>query len=160
MLQGICVDNQNSMVLRVGERYFLFPNGKEHFYVSRFPHKGSHTGCFQTKHFRIEELRLNPEKVYKASLMWTGPGYRSSTELKDYYIVPRKTHGYFYTDITLKKCEGCFPLAWFTNFEDVVTGSEDNVFELDEAVTELLESELISPISVHESERFEQLSLF
>nr|WP_309099089.1 hypothetical protein [Fredinandcohnia onubensis] len=102
---------------------------------------------------------MDPEKEYKASLMWTDPGYRSSTELKDYYVVPRRTHVYFYDDIILKKCGGFFPLSWFANFEEVVIDSED-ILELEENVTDIPESEPISQICVQEPERFEQLSLF
>lgn len=160
MLQGICTDNTNSLVLSIGKRYFLFPNGPNHYYVSRFPNEGSHTGSFQSKHFQIKELQLDQDKVYKARLIWTQPGYRRSTEFKDYYISPRKTHGYFYHDSKLTKCGGCFPLTWFDEFEEVAIEEEESAIEAKETATEAVESVPFLEVSVQEPLNYEQLTFF
>ena len=102
MIQGICVDTANTTVLVEGQTYFLFPNGPNHFYVSVFPNRKAHKGCYQSGCFQIvekiikEEWPAEPkgprlvsdydkEKVYKAQLIWRKPGY-IGTELKEYYI--------------------------------------------------------------------------
>ena len=142
MLTGICIDPGQSAVLEKGTRYYLFANGPKHFYVSKFPNQGAHNGCFQAKYFQVSEkedwpmepdsveVALDPEKIYKANLTWRKPGYQF-VELKEYYIRPNGTHGFFYHDRDLKKCGGCFPLHWFENFEEVkpeidLQGAEDS----------------------------------
>ncbi|MBO1515028.1 hypothetical protein [Metabacillus bambusae] len=130
MLQGICVDTENTVVLQKGESYYLFPNGPDHYYVSRFPNEGAHTGCFQVKHFELidEEEKAMPgidrDKVYFAQ-MYCKVGY-PSFELKEYYIKPRKTHCNLYEDQALTRFKGCFPLEWFTDFEEIVTETNEN----------------------------------
>ncbi|MEC1744145.1 hypothetical protein [Schinkia azotoformans] len=53
MLQGTCIDTGQTTVLEKGKSYFLFPNGPIHFYVSKFPNRDSHRGCFSGKYFQI-----------------------------------------------------------------------------------------------------------
>jgi hypothetical protein len=142
MLQGICIDQGQTTVLEKGKRYFLFPNGSRHFYVSKFPNRDAHKGCFQTCYFQIIEkqewpqepkmisISLDPEKIYKANLIWRKPGYRS-TELKTYYVQPKMTHGYFYHDSNLKRCGGCFPLHWYSDFVEVEQESELDIIDFD-----------------------------
>ncbi|XQY90666.1 hypothetical protein ACNRWW_14160 [Metabacillus sp. HB246100] len=122
MLQGICINTENTVVLTEGESYYLFPNGTDHYYVSKFPNDGAHTGCFQTKHFHLvekEKPNLDREKVYLAH-MYRKEGY-PSLELKEYFINPSKTHCYIYHDSAMTQFVGCFPLDWFKDFEEVVT---------------------------------------
>lgn len=145
MLQGVCINSDQTAVLEKGTSYFLFPNGAKHYYVSNFPNQNAHKGCFQAKYFQIIEKEewpqepeiitntLDPEKIYKANLVWRRPGYQS-TELKEYYVKPNATHGYFYYDIHLKECGGCFPLHWFANFVEVeqeVIEPEISDFDID-----------------------------
>jgi hypothetical protein len=130
MLQGICIDPGQTVVLEKGKSYFLFPNGTKHYYVSKFPNQNAHKGCFQAIYFQIIEkeewlqepvrlsIILDQEKVYMASLIWRKPGYKS-TELKEHYVKPKATHGHFYHDSSLKEYGGCFPLHWFTDFVEV-----------------------------------------
>lgn len=169
MLQGICVDPGQSAVLEKGTSYYLFPNGTKHYYVSKFPNLGAHNGCFQAKYFQLVEeedwpqepesveVSLDPEKIYKAKLTWRKPGYKF-VELKEYYIQPKKTHGFFYRDRDLKKCGGCFPLHWFKNFEEMEI--EENVTETTDFVIEFEESEQFLVDSEPEIAKYEQLSLF
>lgn len=125
MLEGICIDTENTVVLTEGERYYLFPNGSEHYYVSKFPNKGAHTGCFQAKHFKlISKTELDREKVYIA-YMYRKEGY-PGLELIEYYIKPKRTHCNIYYDKALTQFKGCFPLEWFTNFEEVEPESMKN----------------------------------
>lgn len=145
MLQGICIDPGQTVVLEEGKSYFLFPNGTQHYYVSKFPNQDAHKGCFQTKYFQIiqkEEWAIEPdvkaldlvqEKVYKANLIWRRPGYKS-IKLQEYYVRPKTTNGYFYNDSSLRDCVGCFPLHWFANFVEVgqdIIDSEINNLEND-----------------------------
>ncbi|MEH7490852.1 hypothetical protein [Neobacillus niacini] len=169
MLQGICVNSGQSVVLEKGKRYFLFPNGTKHFYVSNFPNKNAHKGCFQTNYFQIIEkeewpqepkemvIRLDPEKIYKANLIWRKPGYKT-TELKEYYVQPKMTHGYFYHNKNLIDCGGCFPLHWFANFVEV--NFEENVTEAFDFAIELDERVRIFEESVPKRAEFVQLSIF
>ncbi|PAD67311.1 hypothetical protein CHH83_19690 [Bacillus sp. 7586-K] len=123
MLQGICIDTENTVVLTEGEQYYLFPNGTEHYYVSKFPNEGAHTGCFQAKYFKVIEKEdvamseLDREKVYFAH-MYRKEGY-PGLELIEYYIKPKKTHCNIYCDKALTQFKGCFPLDWFTDFEEI-----------------------------------------
>jgi hypothetical protein len=169
MLQGVCVDSGQSAVLEKGTSYYLFPNGSKHFYVSKLPNASAHKGCFQAKYFQVIDKELWPEepeivahaldteKVYKANLIWRKPGYRS-TELKTYYVQPKMTHGYFYHDSNLKRCGGCFPLHWFSDFQEYdldIIDQEVPEFDIDfeETVPILVESD-------PNLSNYEQLSLF
>jgi hypothetical protein len=169
MLQGICIDPGQTVVLEKGKSYFLFPNGTKHYYVSKFPNRNAHKGCFEAIYFQIikkEEwpqkperlsISLDPEKIYKANLIWRKPGYKS-TELKEYYVRSKTTNGYFYPDSNLKECGGCFPLHWFDDFKEVdLTINEPEIIDFD---NEFVESELILVENVPENINFEQLSLF
>ncbi|MCM3651308.1 hypothetical protein [Metabacillus litoralis] len=144
MIQGICIDTQNTMVLSEGESYYLFPNGPDHYYVSRFPNEDAHTGCFQAKHFQLIEEEdvtmpyIDREKVYFAH-MYRKEGY-PSLELKEYFIKPKKTHCSLYEDRALTEFKGCFPLDWFTDFEEIVLEMEDNVPIVEEIVFESTEN--------------------
>lgn len=53
MLQGICIDSTQTTMLTADMIYFLFPAGPSHFYVSEFPKKSSHRGCFITSRFKV-----------------------------------------------------------------------------------------------------------
>lgn len=62
MLQGVCIDAGATTVLEKGKTYFLFSNGKDHYYVSRFPKAGAHFGCFRKSLFQIvQEDEWPPE---------------------------------------------------------------------------------------------------
>lgn len=169
MLQGVCIDNSQTTVLEKGKSYFLFPNGAHHYYVSIFPNQSAHKGCFQSRYFQIikkEEwpqepeiklLNLDPEKLYKAKLIWRKPGYKM-VALKEYWIKPSKTHGDFYHDRELEKLGGSFPLHWFEDFEKVefekkVTKTIDFVIKPEENVHFPTE---IEPKTI----KYVQLSLF
>lgn len=172
MLQGVCTNPGQTAVLERGKRYFLFHAGSNHFYVSNFPNPNAHKGCFQAKYFQLVEkeewpqepeiksINLDPEKLYKAKLIWRKPGYKS-TELKEYYLRPKITHGTFYHESHLKECGGCFPLYWFSDFEEVsldileIIDQEipDFDIEFDKSDQFLAESERIPA-------NYEQLSLF
>lgn len=169
MLQGICLEPEQAAVLEKGKSYYLFPNGANHYYVSKFPNSGAHMGCFQNSYFQIIEkelwpeepeirsVRLDPEKVYRAKLIWREPGYKS-IELKDYYIKPKATHGYFYCDSALKECRGCFPLHWFTGFEETILDIIDQ--EIPDFDIDFEESDQFSFESEPNIANYVQLSLF
>ncbi|WP_420768741.1 hypothetical protein ACNR9V_03165 [Parageobacillus thermoglucosidasius] len=166
MLQGICVDTAATTVLEKGKTYFLFSNGSDHYYVSRFPKAGSHFGCFRKSLFQIvQEDEWPPEppadnvpvldssKIYEAKLIWTTRGYQAKLG-GTYYLRPSGTHAYFYHDKQLKRLGGCFPLHWFDGFREV-NADED---ETNEAVleTKALERET----EEEKPEMFEQMSIF
>ncbi|WP_244895461.1 hypothetical protein [Evansella clarkii] len=67
MMQGICIDKGDTLTLQEGKKYFLFPNGANHFYASRFNSKRSHFGCYRAKHFEViqEEEEDTPETEVK-----------------------------------------------------------------------------------------------
>jgi hypothetical protein len=169
MLQGICTDLGQTAVLELGKSYYLFPNDTQHYYVSKFPNRDSHKGCFQAKYFQIiekdtrssepemREFRLDHGKLFKAELIWRKRGYKT-VELKEFFIRPLTTHGDFYHDINFSKLGGCFPLHWFTNFVEVQQGAieqENSDFYIKPSEIEpvLLESK---PKTI----KYVQLSLF
>jgi hypothetical protein len=169
MLRGICTDLGQTAVLELGKSYYLFHNGTQHYYVSNFPNRGAHKGCFQAKHFQIIEKEIWPPepevkkfqldrgKKYKAELIWRMPGYKNE-ELKEYFIKPLTTHCNFYRDSEFSKLGGCFPLHWFTNFVELHPEAiEQEISDFD------TKSSKIKPISL-ESEpktiKYVQLSLF
>jgi hypothetical protein len=167
MIQGICVDTSQTTVLEKGRKYFLFPNGEQHYYVSIFPNPHAHKGCFEASLFQVvneeewpqepamKRIHLDKEKTYKALLVWREPGYQS-TSLKEYFVRTKSTHGYFYEDRNLEKCRGCFPLHWFSEFVEAEQENEDHLLqeEMSFEVEELILME--EPISF----QYEQLSLF
>lgn len=129
------MDTENTVVLTEGERYFLFPNGPDHYYVSRLPNENAHTGCFEAKHFQLvdeNELimpEIDHEKVYLAH-MYKKERY-PGLELKEYFIKHQKTHCNTYHDRELTQFKGCFPLEWFTDFEEIEheTAKKDPIVE-------------------------------
>jgi hypothetical protein len=169
MLQGICIDHGQTVVLEKGKSYFLFPNGTQHYYVSNFPNKNAHKGCFQTQYFQIIEkekwplepeiknFNLDPEKVYRAKLIWRKPGYKF-LELKEYFVKQCKTHVDFYHNSSLKEYGGCFPLHWFTNLVEVQ--QEEIVQEISNSVIKSEENDLIPIESDPKTIKYIQLSFF
>lgn len=159
MLKGLCVNKGDSTVLVVGEPYFLFPNGEDHYYVSKFPNCGAHTGCFQSSLFQIltndeqdSSLSLNKNNVYRAKLIWRKEGYKN-IELKEYYLVPHKTHADFYDEQALKVYRGCFPLHWFTDFIEVI-----NIIEKTRIEKVIVDN--VPPEEDDLIQEYEQLTLF
>lgn len=72
MLKGDCINPGAVDVLTEGTSYFLFPAGSTYFYVSKFPNKNSHRGCFERKLFtNIREV--NPIPDVKATIMEAAP---------------------------------------------------------------------------------------
>lgn len=155
MLQGICVNPLNTEVLNKGERYFLFPNGPHHYYVSRFPNPGAHRGCFLAESFELidNEIELHKDKLYKAQLVYREPGYKD-VELTEYFLKVRTTHADFYRDQQLTRMRACFPLEWFTDFEEVDPEEAEMITE------ELMDIDLEEIPMEPEPTEFEQLSLF
>jgi hypothetical protein len=165
ILKGVCIDIGNSAVLQKGESYYLFPHGDKHYYVSIFPNKNAHKGCFHAELFQLarendwpeepEEIvpELDREKVYEAQLVWRSPGYKSK-ELRKYYLKPKRTHGYFYLDKDLNECCGCFPLHWFRDINELEDITEKDVCEIDNFEEEVMHfvEDVING--------YEQLSLF
>lgn len=164
MLQGICINTSYTAVLEKGRKYFLFPNGPSSFYVSKFPNEKAHTGCFRAVFFEITEenklpaepeaisLCLDPDKVYKATLIWKTPFYKSKLN-QDYYLKPSKMNAFFYKDLELEQLAGCFPLHWFSGFTEVENISLESVIKFGESDHKLLEMESESFVN-------EQLSFF
>jgi hypothetical protein len=164
LLQGVCVDTGETTVLEKGKKYFLFPGGPDHYYVSRFPKANAHTGCFHKSLFQIvQEDEWPPEpstdnvpvldssKIYAAKLIWRKRGYQQ-VKLGTYYLQPARTHAYVYRDKQLEKCVGCFPLHWFAEFREVdADETNEVVFE-----TEALECET----KEEKHETFEQMNIF
>jgi hypothetical protein len=165
ILIGVCIDIGNSAVLQKGDSYYLFPHGDKHYYVSKFPNKNAHKGCFHAELFQLindinwphEPEAITPElereKIYKAPLVWRNPGYKSK-ELKHYFIKPKTTHCYFYHDKELKEFCGCFPLHWISDFEELDVSAE----EIDSENNSFVEEELALFEEVNNG--YEQLSLF
>lgn len=166
MLQGICVDSGLTTTLAQGKAYYLFPRGTEHYLVSKFPNGNAHMGCYHAEHFKLVEKELWPEEpeikavnlnqnnLYRARLIWREKFYQEKP-LKNYYLKPGKTHAFFYHDAQLEKFCGCFPLHWFSDFEEVEVVSDTEEIEL-----EFTESDHVLLESVQKRHVCEQLSLF
>lgn len=154
MLQGVCVKADSSELLKSGERYFLFPNGPEHYYVSSFPNQDAHRGCYHAERFEIvTNQELHKEKLYKAQLVYREQGYKG-VELGEYFLKVKGTHANFYKDSELSRLRGCFPLGWFSNFEEVpLNDSPEEVVSIEEVELEEIYAE-------PEPTEYEQLSLF
>lgn len=163
-LQGVCIDTGGAAVLVQDKKYFLFPNGTTHFYVSKFPNPGAHFGCFQDKLFQVVveeewpeepmeiEIELVKDKIYSAELIWRMKGYQGK-KLGIYYLKPGRTHADFYFDKQLKKHGGCFPLHWFKDFVEIEQ-EQEHVTDVSE------EKASVHPHVSEDSGEFEQLSLF
>ncbi|MBG9479392.1 hypothetical protein [Lysinibacillus sphaericus] len=138
-MQGLCIKETNSSNLKKGKKYYLFPDGGNAYYASRFPRKGSHFGAYQKHYFEIvkdhevwppEPIKtsnlpiLQTGTVYKAELIWRKQGYADSTPLGTYFIAAIDncyacaTDCYFYLDAALTKPKGRFPLHWFKNIQE------------------------------------------
>ena len=161
MIQGICVDPGATVSLEKGKKYFLFPNGKDHYYVSKLPNQKAHKGCFQAILFKPvkeeewpEEPKgptlirdFDPEKIYKATLIWRKPG--STAKIKDYYLRLNSNHLPYKVKL-ISSCyvyerfengdyagfAGSLPLHWFSNItevqpEELIHNDEQQEFQLD-----------------------------
>lgn len=168
MIRGVYKGSANSIVLQPGQKYYLFPHGNTHYYVSRFPNEGAHTGCFSKELFDViedeeekeEEALLDEEKCYTADLVRKRSGSYPTVVFKTYYIKPHKTHAYFWHDPEMKKFGGCFPLEWYDNFaefEPIVT--EETIEEVEESEV-IIEEPKESPKEPEPIEDSVQLSLF
>lgn len=159
MIRARCKDPGDTTQLFKGDLYYLFENGPGKYYASRFENKHSHFGCFDAKHFEVQQPaepeewppeperiipQLEPGKVYLAKLIWRKPGYEGKG-LHMYFIKPKTDHAYFYFDEHLQHCGGCFPLHWFE-----IRGEA-------EAAEALPEPEVFAEL---EPEDWEQMSLF
>lgn len=183
MIQGICVNAGATVSLERDQKYFLFPNGKDHYYVSNFPNLNAHKGCFQAilfKPVKEEEWPEEPngvtlikdfdsEKIYKASLIWRKP--ESTAKLKDYYLRLNSNHlpykvklvssCYVYEQFEngdYAEFAGCLPLHWFSNItevqpEELIHNDEQEELQLETEPTTLEEIALEYTIC-------EQLTLF
>ncbi|MGN4128113.1 hypothetical protein ACMGD3_24365 [Lysinibacillus sphaericus] len=61
MLKLKCVDETNARGLKEKAIYYGFPINESAAYISRFPRRTSHTGCFQLSRFLIIEEINFPE---------------------------------------------------------------------------------------------------
>lgn len=132
----ICIDANNSDLLKEGQQYFIYEAGAGVAYVSRFPRPGSYFGMYQLSRFKQHQEPTEPpawdsshldrSKIYSADLFYSR---RYRIELGRYYIKPRNTHANFYKDPACMNHLGCFPLAWFTNLieqEETQTETPEN----------------------------------
>ncbi|MFG3612403.1 hypothetical protein [Rummeliibacillus stabekisii] len=143
-MKGICIKQGASTNLKEGEQYFLFEHGPDHYYASRFNHKGAHFGAFERKLFDVFieravskwppeppciKVSLDNSKVYKAEMIWRDEAYKNKP-LGIYYIRPVKTHCWFYFDSQMKKPGGCYPLHWFDGFQEHDPEMQQEIVEL------------------------------
>ncbi|MBT2661923.1 hypothetical protein [Bacillus sp. ISL-45] len=166
MLQGVCVETGQTTTLVEGMQYYLFPKGQKHYLVSKFPNENAHMGCYGSEYFQlvekeiwpeeptVKDISLDPERMYKARLIWRREGYKDA-ELKEYFLRPKMSHAYFYLDEQLERFCGCFPLHWFSDFEEIEVEPINEEIEL-----EFTESDHFSTECVLKEVVFEQLSLF
>lgn len=146
----ICIDANNSDLLKEGQPYFIHEAGPGVGYVSRFPRQGSHFGMYQLNRFKQPKEPVEPptwdsshldrNKIYSAELFYSR---RYIIKLGLYYIKPRKTHANFYKDPACTQFQGCFPLAWFTNLieqEEIQPETPENDHS-DEITTEPYQSQ-------------------
>jgi hypothetical protein len=165
-LRGVCVNAERADLMETGEIFYLFPNGPDHVYVSRFDNPGAHFGCFERARFKELEAEaqeeawppeppailpeLDQERLYRARLIWRKPFYKGK-ELGVYYVSPLQTSGFFYRDPERLQFCGCFPLHWFADFSAVETVTEEPETVIEEA--EVIAEELPAA-------EWEQLNLF
>lgn len=51
-----CISVGATVKLEKYEHYYVYPNGADHFYVSKFPYpQRSYFGCYSKLHFKLEE---------------------------------------------------------------------------------------------------------
>ncbi|MGH1287796.1 hypothetical protein [Bacillus toyonensis] len=146
-MKGICIDVDYSALLGINEEYFLFPAKHNHYFVSKFNCKESHFGCYPVERFQVVEKNvwtpepqvntpnLNKGFLYRAQLIWRTKGYENKP-LKDYIIKLKGNYCFFWHDRERKKLCGCFPIHWFTNFEELAAEQEK--------IKEILEQERVS----------------
>jgi hypothetical protein len=107
LLKGICVDAALTMVLEKGKTYFLFSNGKDHYYVSRFPTVHAHTGCFHKSLFQIvqEKGSTSFNKEDKVYHVYKGGSYVEAV------IEDIQDNRYVVVDLTKKKRKTFIPFS-------------------------------------------------
>lgn len=52
-MKGRCISVGDTSTLQIGQEYFLFPAGPNHYYVSRFNNVDAHFGCYQARYFDL-----------------------------------------------------------------------------------------------------------
>jgi len=65
MLLLECIDATNTRGLEIHKEYYGFPINESAAYISRFPRKSSHTGCYQLSRFKIlKEMKSVAEDAH------------------------------------------------------------------------------------------------
>lgn len=132
-MKGVCINDFNSSILKKGEIYYLFPCGKNAFYVSHFNRVTAHFGAFSKSRFEIVEERtkssttiqnsqkkqpssFKPGERYKALLCKDRGIHKANTH---YYLEVRKSGKFvwYYGDPRMTVCLGCCPIEYFKDFE-------------------------------------------
>lgn len=58
-----CISVGAILSLEKYEEYFVYPNGEDYFYVSKFPYpQKTHFGCYSRLHFKLREEIKEIEK--------------------------------------------------------------------------------------------------
>lgn len=145
-MKGLCVDPGGTTTLKEGIEYFIFPNGSNHFYVSKFDNPKAHFGCYQKELFQekteeeapelpqeppMVKVDLKMDEVYKAFFVWVRkPGHWHLVG-KSYFVKQHKTQSTqvnVYDDPECKIGRGTFQTYYFIDFELIEMKNEEIEF--------------------------------
>ncbi|MCM2674066.1 hypothetical protein [Alkalicoccobacillus plakortidis] len=160
-----CIDVGETTTLTEGNVYFLYPNGSEHAYISKFDNPSAHFGCYRKSLFEkvfedapvlpLEPPELNWElesgQVYKAYLTWVNmPGAKHMID-QSYFVRKHPRHRHQVSVFEDPEC---------TSFRAILSSNYFRDYELIESDAIGLIEEEFMDIEELPAEDWEQMSLF
>ena len=160
-----CIDVGGTTTLTEGNVYFLYPNGSEHAYISKFDNPSAHFGCYRQSLFK-ELSQVAPKRppeppeldweletgqVYKAYLTWVKmPGAKHMID-QSYFVCKHPRHRHqvsVFEDPERTSFRAILSSNYFRDYELI---ESDSIGLIEE---EFMDAEKLS------AEDWEQMSLF
>ena len=148
---AVCINAADTTTLVKGKQYYVFPNGSNHAYVSKFDNPSAHFGCYRQSLFeevsedapvrppepRHLDWELEPNQVYQALMGRTDKDGFWHLEGQMFYVRQHEKYSgqvRIYRDPQCTKYKGQFMTHWFTDFEAIEVEKDQNQTELDTKV--------------------------
>ena len=162
MLVVECIDATNISVLLAGSKYYAFPVNSSHAYISKFPNKNAHTGCYSLTRF-VEVPQVIKQKepyvyhyfVYATKKILLVYGFQVSNQLIA-----------IYRDAQIKQFIGCVPVERCTAFQKLEPVTSWGSYQVSSGGIRLSDAEgvleVCNEVIVEETgqDQYEQLCLF
>lgn len=134
-----CIDEVGSQVLERGKEYYAFEASWQHVYISNFPNKRSHMGCFHKDRFRelqhseppkpLKRVELEKDKWYTAEIKEACKYHGGGT------FNIKSTHGVYFNS------NNCYVYKGLTHVGRYGIDEFTNIREIDAPIVEGIEAQ-------------------